>query len=169
MEHPAVKILNRHRIMAISTVRPDGWPQTTVVGYVNRGFELFFLIFRSSQKYANIKADDRISIAVAPEPTELSDLKAVYAGGHAIEVTDEAGRAEIWRLLMERASNLAGFKMPEATEAAFMRMKCKYVSMLDFSQSVGHREQFTIDERGVRTELDEGNDRWSADAAISTG
>ena len=42
MEQPAIAILNANRIMAISTVRPDGWPQTTVVGYANRGFDIFF-------------------------------------------------------------------------------------------------------------------------------
>ena len=60
MEHPAVRILNANRIMSISTVRPDGWPQTTIVGYANRGFELLFMIYRSGQKFANIYKDDRV-------------------------------------------------------------------------------------------------------------
>lgn len=89
MEQPAITILNAQRIMAISTVRPDGWPQTTIVGYANKGFDIFFLIFRTSQKFANIQRDDRISIAVAPDPADLGDLKAVYAGAHATEITDE--------------------------------------------------------------------------------
>ena len=71
MEQPAITILNANRIMAISTVRPDGWPQTTVVGYANSGFDIYFLILRRSQKYANIRRDDRVSIAVAPEPEQL--------------------------------------------------------------------------------------------------
>jgi hypothetical protein len=33
MEAKAISILNAHRTMAISTLRPDGWPQTTIVGY----------------------------------------------------------------------------------------------------------------------------------------
>ena len=68
MEHPAITILNRHIIMAISTLREDGWPQTTIVGYANRGWEIFFLIFRTSQKFANIRRDNRISIALGDEP-----------------------------------------------------------------------------------------------------
>ena len=160
MEHTAVRILNRHRIMAISTVRPDGWPQTTVVGYVNRGFDIFFVIFRASQKFDNLQKDDRIAIAVASEPTALRDLQAVYAGAHASEITDQAGRDEAWRLLMERDSNLAGFKMPDATEAAFMKASCKYVSVLDFSQGVGHREQWAVDEHGVAVEVDLQRDAW---------
>jgi len=160
VEHPAIRILNTHRIMAISTVRPDGWPQTTIVGYVNRGFDIYFLIFRSGQKLANIQHDDRISIAVASEPSELSELQAVYAGAHAHEITDQAERDEVWRLLMERDSNLAGFKMPEAQEAAFMKATCKYVSVLDFTQGVGHREQITIDDQGVPMEIDQQTDKW---------
>ncbi len=165
MEHIAVRILNRHRIMAISTVRPDGWPQTTIVGYVNRGFDLFFLIFRSGQKLANIQHDDRISIAVAAEPSDMHGLQAVYAGAHAREITDQAERDEAWRLLMERASNLAGFNMPEAREAAFMKATCKYISVLDFSQGIGHMEEFTVDDSGTIVEGAPKTDGWALSAA----
>ena len=165
MEHDAVKILNAHRIMSISTVRPDGWPQTTVVGYANAGFDIVFMIFRSSQKFANIQRDDRISVAVAAEPAELTALKAVYAGAHASEITDQKEREEAWRLLMQRHSNLAGFQLPDASDAAFMRATCKYVSMLDFSQGIGHREQLTIDDQGVPVEMDQEKDEWGSASA----
>lgn len=160
MEHIAVKILNSRRIMAISTVRPDGWPQTTIVGYANKGFEIVFLIYRSGQKFANIGQDDRVSIAVAAEPAELSDLKAVYAGGHAREITDPEERAEAWKQLMERHSNLAGFQIPDASEGVFMRMSCKYVSVLDFSQGIGHREQLILDDSGVPVDVAASKDEW---------
>lgn len=153
MERAAIKILNAHRIMAISTARPDGWPQTTMVGYANLGFQLFFLVFRSGQKFANIQHDDRVSIAVASEPAGLADLKAVYAGAHAREIADPKERDQAWKLLMERHSNLAGFRMPEAAEAAFMSATCKYVSVLDFSQGFGHHEQLVIDDTGLPIEV----------------
>lgn len=165
MEHPAVRILNAHRIMSISTVRPDGWPQTTVVGYANRGFDIYFLIFRTSQKFANIEQDDRISIAVAAEPMELADLQAVYAGAHAREITDAKERDDVWRLLMMRHSNLAGFKIPDADDAVFMRARCKYVSLLDFTQGPGHREMLTLDDQGALIESGAERDAW----ATSTG
>jgi nitroimidazol reductase NimA-like FMN-containing flavoprotein (pyridoxamine 5'-phosphate oxidase superfamily) len=160
VEQPAIRILNAHRIMAISTVRPDGWPQTTVVGYANRGFTLYFLIFQASQKFANLQLDDRISIAVVSEPKELEQLQAVYAGARAEAITDPAQREEAWRLLMERHSNLAGFQMPDAAEAVFMRACCKYLSVLDFTQGVGHREQLTIDEQGQVLDGALGKDSW---------
>jgi nitroimidazol reductase NimA-like FMN-containing flavoprotein (pyridoxamine 5'-phosphate oxidase superfamily) len=161
VEQAAVKILNAHRIMAISTVRPDGWPQTTVVGYANHGFELVFLIFRSGQKFANIQHNNKIAIAVAAEPAELSELQAVYAGAEAHEITDPAEREQAWRMLMERHSNLAGFKMP-AGEAVFMKATCKYVSVLDFTQGAGHREQFIVSAEGVPVDVDVDHEKWGA-------
>jgi len=163
LEHPAITILNANRIMAISTVRPDGWPQTTVVGYANRGFDIFFLIYRGSQKYANIQHDARISIAVAPEPAELEQLKAVYAGFRVTEIRDKPQRDEAWRLLMQRHSNLAGFKLPDAKQAVFMCGKCRHVSILDFSQGLGHREQLTVDDNGATSE-GLSKDDWGASA-----
>ena len=167
MEQPALRILNANRLMAISTVRPDGWPQTTVVGYANRRFDLFFLIFRSGQKFANISRDCRISIAVAPEPRELAELRAVYAGAEAAEITDPVEREEAWHLLIERHSNLSGFQMPDAADAVFMRATCKYVSVLDFSEGLGHREDLVIDDAGIPVEMDLSTDRWGAGQSLA--
>lgn len=164
MEHFAVRILNSHRVMAIATVRPDGWPQNTFVGYANRGFDLVFMIYRESQKLANIQHDDRIAIAVGGDPAELGQVQAVYAGACAEEITNEAERQEAWRQLMQRHSNLAGSKIPTATEAVFMKATCKYVSVLDYTQGLGHREQFIVDESGSPVPVDSLDDRWAGDA-----
>jgi len=146
---PAIDILDSHKTMAISTVRPDGWPQTTIVGYANEGWTIYFLIFRSSQKFANIGHDDRIAIAVGSEPNDLRELKAVYAAAHALEVADPEQRRRAWQLLVRRHPNLAAFEMPEPSESAMMRAKCKYVSALDYSQGFGHAEALTVEDEGA--------------------
>lgn len=151
MLQPAIEILDSHRTMAISTARPDGWPQTTIVGYANEGWTLYFLIFRSSQKFANMGHDDRISIAVSDEPDDLRKLKAVYAAGHASEVADPAERMSAWKLLMRRHPNLAAFELPELSETAMMRTKCKYVSVLDYSQGFGHAEALIVSDEETST------------------
>jgi nitroimidazol reductase NimA-like FMN-containing flavoprotein (pyridoxamine 5'-phosphate oxidase superfamily) len=145
MENGAVAILDAHRTMAVSTVRPDGWPQTTFVGYANEGFDIFFIIFRSSQKYANILRDDRVAIAVGEEPADLSLLQAVYAGAHAREITEPGQREHAWRLLVERHPNLAGFDPPDHSETVLMRAKCAYVSVLDYTKGAGHSEELVLE------------------------
>jgi len=145
---PAIEILDSHRTMAVSTLRSDGWPQTTIVGYANDGWTVYFLIFRMSQKFANIERDNRISIAISSDANYLSDIKAVYAGAHASEVTDERERALAWALLSKRHPNLGDFGFPDQADAALMRAACKYVSILDYSQGIGHTEALIVGDNG---------------------
>lgn len=35
-------LFDQHRIMTIATLRQDGWPQATTVGYGNDGLTLYF-------------------------------------------------------------------------------------------------------------------------------
>jgi len=144
MEQPAITILNSNRIMTIATVRPDGWPQTTMVGYANEGWRIYFLIYRSSQKFENISKDNRVSVSVGHEPGSLRDIKAVYAGCNAEEVTDLTEKNHAWKLLAERHPNLTDLAPPGKDEVATMRADCKHVSILDYSQGLGHTEALTL-------------------------
>jgi len=144
MEQPAITILNANRIMTVGTVRPDGWPQTTMVGYANEGFRLYFLIYRASQKFENISQDNRIAISVGHEPRALREIKAVYAGCFAEEVTDLAERTHAWKLLAERHPNLTDLAPPGRDEVATMKAQCKHLSVLDYSQGLGHAETLTL-------------------------
>ena len=167
MDTGAVEILNCHRTMALSTLRPDGWPQTTFVGYANEELTLFFLIFRSSQKLANIRRDMRVSLAVGGDEQEIRQLTAVYAAAHAIEVTDPTERARAWSLLESRHPNLVDFELPDRTEAAMMKAVCQHVTVLDYRKGAGHTEELSLTEgheqrQGART------DQWGI-AAVKPG
>ena len=145
MEQAAVKILNEHRIMTIATVRPDGWPQATIVGYANEGLLLYFLVYRTSQKFANIAADSRIAIAVGHEPHSLREIKAVYAGCDVAEVTDVAERGHAWELLAERHPNLTDLAPPQRSEVATMAAHCRYLSILDYSKGIGDTDYVVVE------------------------
>jgi len=145
MEQPAIGILNDNKIMTVATIRPDGWPQATIVGYANEGFQLYFLIYRTSQKFANISQDNRIAITVGHEPTELRDVKAVYAGCTVNEVTDLGEKSRAWTLLAERHPNLTDLAPPQTSEVATMVAHCKHVSVLDYSKGLGQSESLTVE------------------------
>ena len=61
-------LLDQHRTMRIATVRADGWPQVTTVGYANEGFTIYFLCGIDSQKAQNLSRDDRLSLAIDEDP-----------------------------------------------------------------------------------------------------
>lgn len=153
--------------MAISTLRADGWPQTTIVGYVNDGLTLYFLIFRSSQKLANMRRDKRISVAIGGDTTELDQLTAVYAAAHATEVSDPEERARAWRLLQSRHPNLLDFELPERTEAAMMKATLQFVSTLDYRRGAGFIEERAIGSEGA-TQPRSRMEAWGS-AAVKPG
>lgn len=147
MEQPALQILNDNRIMSIATVRPDGWPQSTIVGYANEGWRIYFLIYRNSQKFGNISHENRVSISAGHEPRELSDIKAIYAGCCAREVTDLEEKSRAWTLLAERHPNLTDLAPPQNDDVATMVAECRYISVLDYSQGLGHSESLVVEAR----------------------
>ncbi|HJP69579.1 MAG TPA: pyridoxamine 5'-phosphate oxidase family protein [Sphingomicrobium sp.] len=167
VQDSAIEILCSHRTMAISTLRADGWPQTTIVGYVNDGLTLYFLIFRSSQKLANIRRDKRISVAVGGETTELDQLTAVYAAAHAAEVRNPEERSRAWRLLQSRHPNLLDFELPERTEAAMIRATLQFVSILDYRKGAGFIEEREIGFEGA-TQPRSRKDEWGS-ATVKPG
>ena len=78
-----VELLNENRVMTVATLRPDGWPQATMVGVVHDDLTLYFAVARTSQKLANIRRDPRVSIALGHE--ELSRLRGLSMAAHAAE------------------------------------------------------------------------------------
>ena len=92
MKDKAVRILDQNRLMAISTLRSDGWPQNTLVGYAHEDLLIYFIISRQSQKLANIERDDRVSIAIGRDFDDPSAIMALSMAAHASEVRDEKQR-----------------------------------------------------------------------------
>jgi Pyridoxamine 5'-phosphate oxidase len=71
IQHKILQLLDQHRIMTVATLRPDGWPQATTVGYVNKALTLYFLCGPDSQKANNLLRDDRLSLTIDHDTPEL--------------------------------------------------------------------------------------------------
>src|SRR5437868_1309964 len=81
-------LLDQHRIMTIATLRPDGWPQATTVGYANEGLTLYFLCGPDSQKSANLARDDRVSLTIDHDTPQVMEITGLSMAAHAQAVTD---------------------------------------------------------------------------------
>ena len=149
MEQKAIEILAQNRLMALATVRPDGWPQTTMVGYANDGLLLYFVISRLSQKFANIAKDDRVSLVVGRDFHDPSTIKALSIAAHASEVTDAVQRKQAVRMLLERHPGLRKLEPPAPSHSAVMRAYPAIVTILDYSQGFGHADVLTVSPGGL--------------------
>src|SRR5512140_250997 len=97
-----LSLLDQHRTMTLATVRPDGWPQATTVGYANEGLTLYFLCGRDSQKAANLARDDRVSITIDDDTGEVMAITGLSLAAHAKPVTDRAEAEKALRMLLSR-------------------------------------------------------------------
>ena len=141
-----VDLLDAHRIMTIATNRADGWPQATIVGYVNDGLVIHALIGRNSQKFANISRDPRISIAIGNDVRQPTAIAGLSMAARAEAVTDAAEIERIGRLLLQRYPEYQAWA-PEVranAEIVFLRIAPELVSILDYSKGFGHTELVRI-------------------------
>jgi general stress protein 26 len=135
-----LQIIARHRVLTLATVRPDGWPQATTVGYASEGTTIYFLCGADSQKAANIAACKKVSLTIGDDPDDVPALKALSMAATAEFVTDPALIAKIFRMLIGKYPQAADMPMPEAGTVRYVRLTPKIISVLDYQKGFGHTD-----------------------------
>ena len=158
MENKAADFLSRRRIMSVATLRPDGWPQNTMVGYANDELLIYFLISRRSQKLANILRDDRVSIAIGEAFDDPHAVTGLSLAARASEVTDGAQRKHACELLWARHPEFRTFQKPDLAKAAVMRAYPEVITILDYSEGFGHADLVTVGAGGAEMEAAQPDD-----------
>jgi len=138
-------LLDQHRIMTVATLRPDGWPQATTVGYVNEGLVLYFLCGLGSQKAKNLALDDRISLTIDHDTADLMAITGLSMAAHAQAVTDRDEAEKILRMLPLKYPDAPPLpmKMPSPEEVRLFRVTPVVISILDYSKGFGHTDLVT--------------------------
>lgn len=140
-----LSLLDQHRIMTIATLRPDGWPQATTVGYVSQGLTLYFLCGLESQKAANLARDDRVSLTIDHDTSDLMAITGLSMAAHAQPVTDRAEAEKVLRMLPLKYPDMQAppMPMPSPDDVRIFRVIPTVISVLDYSQGFGHTDLFT--------------------------
>ena len=123
-------ILSENRVMAVATLRPDGWPQATMVGYVHDGLVLYFAIARGSQKRANMAHDPRVSIAIGHHEAGEPGPRGLSLAATVSEVTDADAVRRLNALIQERYPEQAVFT-PSGASIAVMKALPVVISLID--------------------------------------
>jgi nitroimidazol reductase NimA-like FMN-containing flavoprotein (pyridoxamine 5'-phosphate oxidase superfamily) len=149
MDDRVTEILGSHRLMAISTLMPDGSPQATLVGYANDGLLIYFVISREGQKFANIQRDQRVAIAIGRDVENPAEIKELSISGVASEVTDPNQRNHAIDLLLDRRPGLKNLPRPSSERSAVMRVAPRIITISDYSRGFGHADQLTLGPAGI--------------------
>ncbi|UVE70217.1 pyridoxamine 5'-phosphate oxidase family protein (plasmid) [Burkholderia pyrrocinia] len=138
-------LLDQHRIMTVATLRPDGWPQATTVGYANEGLTLYFLCGLDSQKAANLAKDDRLSLTIDHDTPQVMEIAGLSMAAHAQVVVDEKEAEKALHLLMLKYPEQASMPLPMPTPAdvRIFRVTPTVISVLDYSKGFGHTDLVT--------------------------
>lgn len=145
----AVRFLDTHRIMTLATNRPDGWPQATTVGYANEGLTIYCFVSRVSQKYNNIKRDNRVSVAIANDFTDPLQIKGLSLAAKAEPLGEREEYDRVCDIFMKRYLEYAAWTRPVPEISPLLRIVPEIVSLLDYSKGFGHTELIRVapDER----------------------
>lgn len=160
MKEKAIDILQDNRLMAISTLRHDSWPQTTMVSYANEDILIYFIVSRQSQKFANIERDDRVSLVIGRDFHDPSTIKAVSIAARASEVRDPKQRERAIKLLLERHPGLQKLERPAPGHSAVMRANPEIITILDYSKGFGHADLLTVGPGGLTDMTPARDDDW---------
>ncbi len=138
-------LMDQHRIMTVATLRPDGWPQATTVGYVNESLTLYFLCGLDSQKARNLALDDRISLTIDHDTPNLMAITGLSMAGHAVAVHDRAEGEKILRLLPSKYPEIdvPPIPMPGPDDIRLFRVVPTVISVLDYTKGFGHTDLVT--------------------------
>jgi nitroimidazol reductase NimA-like FMN-containing flavoprotein (pyridoxamine 5'-phosphate oxidase superfamily) len=135
-------LLNQHRTMTVATLRPDGWPQATTVGYANDGLTLYFLCGLDSQKAKNLARDDRLSLTIDHDTADLMTITGLSMAARAHAVDDRAEAEKVLRMLPLKypEAQPLPMKMPTPDEVRLFRVTPSVISILDYSKGFGHTD-----------------------------
>ena len=137
-----VALLDQHRIMTVATLRPDGWPQATTVGYVNEGLSLYFLCGLDSQKAKILARDDRLSLTIDHDTADLMAITGLSMAARAQAVLDRAEAEKVLRMLPLKypEAKPLPMKMPTPDDVRIFRVIPVVISVLDYTQGFGHTD-----------------------------
>ncbi|MER8781247.1 pyridoxamine 5'-phosphate oxidase family protein [Mesorhizobium sp. M1006] len=138
-------LLDQHRIMTIATLRQDGWPQATSVGYVNEGLILYFLCGLDSQKAANLARDNRVSLTIDHDTPQVMEITGLSMAARTQPVVDRAEAEKVLRMLPLKYPEqvLLPGPMPTPEQVRIFRVMPTVISVLDYSKGFGHTDLVT--------------------------
>jgi PPOX class probable F420-dependent enzyme len=134
-----LELLAAHEVLTLATVREDGWPQATTVGYVNDGLTLFAATGADAQKVRNIRRDPRVSLTVNGPRADWSRLQGISMAASAQVLDSRSEIQRVARLMKKKFPSLAEFSDPEHERGwAFLRIMPQVISIIDYTRGFGH-------------------------------
>jgi nitroimidazol reductase NimA-like FMN-containing flavoprotein (pyridoxamine 5'-phosphate oxidase superfamily) len=141
-----LELLDEHRILTLATLRADGWPQATTVGYVSRGLTLWFMTGKDTQKAKNLARDNRVSLTIDHDTSDPMAIRGLSMAARAYAVNDDAKVRQIMleELPKKYPEYASMMKDVDISGVAVFELRPEIASILDYSKGFAHTDEVVV-------------------------
>lgn len=139
-----LRLLDGHRLASIATLRSDGWPQVTTVGYVSDGLSLWFLCAAASQKAKNIASDSRVSLSIDNDTSDPMATEGLSMAAHAFAISNGDEKKKVFALMAKKHPEFTNLPAPDPSFIRIFRLEPYVISVIDYSKGFGHTDLVAV-------------------------
>lgn len=132
-----LKVLRSQHLMMLATIRPDGYPQATTLNYISEDLTVYFATDAASQKVANIKLNDKVSLAIASQTEDFNKLSGLSMAGTASRIVDREQADHLAVRLFCAIPQSRRFVPEDARQLAVFAITPIAISLIDYASGFG--------------------------------
>jgi len=132
-----IEILQSQHLMTLATIRPDGYPQATILNYINDGLTLYFATDATSQKAGNIKLNNKVSVAIASQTEDFHKLSGLSLSGTAARILNKDAAEELALRLFRTLPQSKRFVPQDPGQLAIYAITPVAISLIDYAAGFG--------------------------------
>lgn len=133
--------LQRHKVMTLATIRPDGYPRAASVGYVSEGLTLYVLAGAGAEKIADIRRCAKVSLTIQRAYEDWHKIAGLTIAATAQVITDRVEIRHVLALFTAKYPALAELLPTLGTEEiVVVRLQPKTVALVENTLDIGGAE-----------------------------
>jgi uncharacterized protein YhbP (UPF0306 family) len=147
-----VAFLDAHHVASLATCGREG-PHAANVFYVREGLALLWVSDPESRHSADLAADPRIAATVAPDYSDMDDIRGVQISGRAHVITSATDCTNARSLLEARYPCVKRLSEGESAlrevyeNIAFYRLEPARMVLIDNSRGFGHKDTLDVENK----------------------
>jgi uncharacterized protein YhbP (UPF0306 family) len=139
-----VEVLQSQHLMTLATLRPDGYPQASILNYIADDITLYFATDAASQKVANIGFNNKVSVAIAVETEDFYKLSGLSMTGVARRILDKEAAAEFSLRLFRKLPQSKRYVPQDPDQLALFAVTPVAISLIDYTSGFGTTHLFRL-------------------------
>jgi nitroimidazol reductase NimA-like FMN-containing flavoprotein (pyridoxamine 5'-phosphate oxidase superfamily) len=131
------EVLRSQHLMTLATIRPDGYPQATLLNYIADDLTLYFATDPASQKVANIKRNNKVSVAIASQTEDFYKLSGLSMTGVATRIMEKEAADRLSVRLFRALPQSKKFVPQDPRQLAIFSVTPVAISLVDYASGFG--------------------------------